>query len=315
MGTDDQILQFSSARHLAPAKTASADSGTDFSLSGSSTAINQLRAQIRRVAPYYRTASLSGELGCGDEAVARALHDMGPMHEREFIAFHAAEAEERFASGHLPAEITMAGVLYLAEAEQLSRAAQDGVLRLLRMQNSRSARVVAFVGKGLKPLISAGFFSTELAGALGSLRILLPALRERAADIPTLLQQYIDQQHAANPPHLTPEFLTAATRFLWPENLPQLREAADWLLVHRTGETVDAEDLNAAVNAMSGQPGKPAGPRLVRLEQVAQEHIRSVLMACNGNKLRAAEVLGISRSTLYRMLDCPGAPDSFLMTG
>jgi DNA-binding NtrC family response regulator len=314
MGTDDHILQFSSARHNAPASTADATPATDFALSGSSTAINQLRAQIRRVAPYYRTASLTSEPGCGDEAVARALHDLGPMHEREFLTFHAAEAEERFASGHLPAEITMAGVLYLAEAEQLSRPAQEGLLRMLRMQNARSTRIVAFVGKGLKPLISAGFFSTELAGALGSLRIILPALRERAADIPLLLQHHLD--HSSQPLHLSPDFVAIASRFAWPGNLPQLRTVAEWLILHRPGASLTADDLNAALDSMSRQPTQPPGPRLVRLEQVAQEHIRSVLMACNGNKLRAAEVLGISRSTLYRMLDSTTSmPDSFLMTG
>jgi DNA-binding NtrC family response regulator len=314
MGTDDQILQFSSVRHSASASTPHSDASTDFALSGTSTAVTQLRAQFRRVAPYYRTAALSGEPGCGDEAVARALHALGPMHEREFLVFHAAEAEDRFTSNHLPAEITMAGALYLAESEQLSRAAQDGLLRLLRMQNSRSTRIIAFVGKGLKPLISAGFFSAELAGALGSLRILLPSLRERAADIPALFQQHMEQ-HREHAPQLSPEFLAAATRFPWPGNLPQLRSAAEWLLAHRPRLTLSPDDLTAALESLTALPSKPSGPRLVRLEQVAQEHIRSVLMACNGNKLRAAEVLGISRSTLYRMLDSASAPDSFLMTG
>jgi DNA-binding NtrC family response regulator len=236
------------------------------------------------------------------------------MHEREFLSFHAAEAEERFASNHLPPEITMAGVLYLAEAEQLSRPAQDGLLRMLRMQNARSTRIVAFVGKGLKPLISAGFFSPELAGALGSLRIILPALRERAADIPMLLLHYL--HYSSQPDHVSPDFTALASRFAWPGNLPQLHSVAEWLTVHRSAKTLSAEDLSDALESMSDQPAQPAGPRLVRLEQVAQEHIRSVLMACNGNKLRAAEVLGISRSTLYRMLDSTTSlPDSFLMTG
>jgi DNA-binding NtrC family response regulator len=313
MATDDQILQFSSGRPSAPENTPSIDASTDFALSGTSTAVTQLRAQVRRVAPYYRTASLSGEPGCGDETVARALHALGPMHEREFLVFHAAEAEDRFASNCLPAEITMAGVLYLAEVEQLSRAAQDGLLRLLRMQNSRSTRIVAFVGKGLKPLISAGFFSPELAGALGSLRIMLPALRERAADIPQLLLQYL--QYGNQPSHVSSDFTAMASRFAWPGNLPQLRSVAEWLLLHRPSKTLSADDLKDALESMSDQPARPPGPRLVRLEQVAQEHIRSVLMACNGNKLRAAEVLGISRSTLYRMLDSASTPDSFLMTG
>jgi len=87
------------------------------------------------------------------------------------------------------------------------------------------------------------------------------------------------------------------------------------LLERGAGETLHADDLADALEAVAQMQPVAAGPRLVRLEQVVQEHIRAVLIACNGNKLRAAEVLGISRSTLYRMLETTGFEPDWQMVG
>jgi DNA-binding NtrC family response regulator len=131
------------------------------SLFGNSVASTQLRAQVRRVAPYFRSIALTGEPGCGGESVAHSLHQLSPAHDRPFLQLSAPEAEERFTSD--ASETAREGLIYLPEAERLSRSAQTGLLRLLRSQGSKGTRVVAFVGRGLKPYISAGFFSAELA--------------------------------------------------------------------------------------------------------------------------------------------------------
>ena len=102
-------------------------------------------------------------------------------------------------------------------------------------------------------------------------------------------------------------FLEEAERFDWPGNLRPDAAVMRLLLERSADVPLQADDLAEALEAMAAmQPAAPTGPRLVKLEQVVQEHIRSVLIACNGNKLRAAEVLGISRSTLYRMLETTG---------
>jgi transcriptional regulator of acetoin/glycerol metabolism len=175
-------------------------------------------------------------------------------------------------------------------------------------------------------------FSAELASTLGSLRIALPALRERAADITLLIHDRMQdrmhdrlqlggRQHEIDglrhrPLYLSDEFLNAAVRFSWPGHLHQLYASVDWLLQNKPGGVLHAGDLVAALEHTSAAyTARPAEPRLVRLEQVVQEHVRSVLVACDGNKLRTAEVLGISRSTLYRMLDSGESTHPLLLAG
>jgi DNA-binding NtrC family response regulator len=335
MGYDDQILKFVTPAApplitpITPRQAALNSKAVELdsvasALLGDSPASTQIRAHARRVAPYFRSLSLTGEPGCGEEAVARLLHQMCPLQDMKFVLLDAARAEERFAAPRpVASEQMKEGLLYLSEAERLSKAAQEGLLRMLRMQAGQSTRVVAFTGRGLKPYISAGLFLPELAGNLGSLRMALPTLRERAADIPMLLHCRVQQRRLAQaarglrvmPLAMSNEFLEAAKKFEWPGNLPQMYAAMDWLMEHCSNSTLDDCDLTSAVEA-SGQQARTAAAdaRLVKLDRIVQEHVRSVLMACNGNKLKAAEVLGISRSTLYRMLDAADGED-LLMVG
>jgi two-component system response regulator HydG len=278
-------------------------------LLGTSPAALQLRSQLRRVGPYFRTALLTGESGCGQEDVAHGLHQYSPVADRPFALLPAAETERRFAAQNLQTSTDAPeGLLYLPEIDRLSRDAQAGLLKLLR---DRSApRIVVYARRGLRPLVSAGTLSPELAGALGALRITLPTLRERAQDIPEVLRHFLrcaaDNLHS-RPVYLAETFPEAAMRYAWPGNFTQLRLAMGWLVENRAGSSLRPEDLRAAIDAISLTPPSEASaePCLIPLDQVVQQHIRSVLVACNGNKLRAAEILGISRSTLYRMLESP----------
>jgi two-component system response regulator HydG len=275
-----------------------------------------LRAQIRRVAPYFRTALLTGEDHCGEEDVARELHELSPARELPFRVVNA-EGAEQFLSDATPAE----GFVYLPDVARLSRTAQIDLQRWLRAgyASRGTLRVVAFAGHGLRALTSAGTFSAELASSLEALRLALPPLRERALDIPLLInhiaQQVAEVLHVPSP-QLARDFLQAAERFDWPGNLAQMQAVMRWLQERNPGGLLQAGDMAAALSAL-GQTASAtdAGPRMVPLELVLQEHIRAVLIACNGNKLRAAEVLGISRSTLYRMLETTGYDAGWRMAG
>jgi two-component system response regulator HydG len=283
-------------------------------LSGSSAAVNLLRSQISRVGPYFRTALLTGEPGCGDEAVARALHDASPLRERVFLELTPAEAKLWLNGGSSAFSLATAGMIYLPQPDLLERAEQAALLRLLRTRGTNSPRLVAYAEHGLRPLVSTGTFLPELAATLGSLHISLPPLRERREDVPELFDrmlQRIAEDEQAQPPQSSPALRDALMQHSWPENLDQLQLVAQRLWKNRNGDALHDSDLQAALESLPQPTHDRRAVRLVRLEQVIQEHIRSVLFACGGNKLRASEVLGISRSTLYRMLDAPiPAPQS-----
>jgi DNA-binding NtrC family response regulator len=276
--------------------------------------MTQLRAQIRRVAPYFRTALLTGERGCGEEAAAQILHQLSPLRHRPFLELTPAEAELRFDVQNSPASVTTKGMLYLPRPERLPRVAQTALLRLLRERGSQAPRIVAFAERGLRPLVSTGGFSAELADSLGALRIALPPLRERREDIPELLTHMLHglaAQSGKTPPQLAPDLLDAAMKLPWPGNFVQLHSAAEGLMEQAANLVLHAGDLETVLGAIPQPPPRDRREiRMVRLDDVIQEHLRAVLFACNGNKLRTAEVLGISRSTLYRMLEAQGQPAS-----
>jgi len=272
--------------------------------------MERLWSQIRRVAPHFRTSVLIGEDGTGGECVARVLHEGSRFREVPLVSLSAEVAEARLVGAGAER------MVYLEETERLSRGAQGALLRLVRVRGPRAACVIARTRVDLKALASAGSFSGELAAALGALRITLPSLREWREDISTLLRGVVERQaeqmqRAA--PKLGEDFVAAAEGFGWPGNLVQMEEVVRWLLGNREAEELRGCDFEAACEERGAAAvGAVQAVRMIRLEQLVQEHTQAVLLACHGNKLRAAEVLGISRSTLYRMLDA-GMP--FSMTG
>jgi DNA-binding NtrC family response regulator len=299
----------------APARTPDRDLSTATQvLLGPSPAMTALWARLHRVAPYFRTVLLTGEPGCGQEAAARALHELSPLRTRPFVSLNEADAEAHLAQESGPQAAPAWGTLYLAQPERLSRAAQAGLLRLLQHRGSPAPRVVTCAEHGLRPLTGASGFSSELANALGALQMELPPLRKRSEDIPSLVAHML-RQHAGRLavdgqpveiPALAADFLPTAARIPWLGNLDQMDAALGWLLIHG-GDTLHGEDLYTALTAVEQTSSTDAPPvRLVPLDQIIREQVHAVLLACNGNKLRAAEILGISRSTLYRMLSASG---------
>jgi DNA-binding NtrC family response regulator len=266
----------------------------------------RLWSQLRLLAPHFRIALLTGEPGCGADAVAQALHDLSPFAGTPFIRMRAADADRQLRHPAALFGNAPRGTLFLTDIDRLPPASQQVVTRLLRLRRHRRIAIVASTSVDLRPLVSAGTFNGELFANLGSLRLQLPSLRERVQDIPLLTHQFLQAEatrQARSIPWLDPAFLAAINDYTWPGNLDQLRSAIAWMLEHcEDGLTV--ADLQAAIAEVRAETESAETPvRMVPLDHVVQEHVRAVLIGCNGNKLRAAEVLGISRSTLYRMLD------------
>ena len=288
-------------------------------LLGPSTAMSHLWSQVRRLAPHVRTVLLTGPPNAGQEATAHLLLELSSFPQRSFLHWRETEAEERLAriSGLSTPPSEM--FLFLPEVDRLSAAGQNGLLRLLRNRRARHVTVVAATLEDLRAMVSVGRFSGELAECLGAVRVNLPALKDRSEDIPMLLTQllaYRSRSSSRGTPQLSEDLLRAAMQHPWPGNLRELSDVADTLLHEEEPfAELGAADLLRAVSLP--QVPKPCGApavRMIKLDTVVQEHIYAVLRGCHGNKLRAAETLGISRSTLYRMLDAaslnsPGISD------
>ena len=297
----------------------SAGAITPEALLGPSPAIARTWSQIRRVAPHFRAALITGEPGCGAEAAARSLHTLSPDGALPFETLDAARAERMFAPASLDLQKPCEGLIFLAEVDKLSPGAQRGIVRKLRLRGRAPFRVVAASATELRACVSAGRFSAELAEALGTIRIALPPLRERPEDIPLLATHFIQRIGAllkVPKPNLARGFNETCVAFAWPGNLTQFEQVLHQLLSTNETGTFTPEDLVHATQSIPDRSVQlPAPTRMLRLEDIVQEHIRAVLIACQGNKLRASEVLGISRSTLYRMLDGAVANRHFQIAG
>ncbi len=278
------------------------------SLLGPSTAMSNLWSRIRRLAPHVRTVLLTGPPYAGQEAAAHLLRDLSTLPNRPFLHWKDAEAEERLSCPSTLSTLPNESFLFLPEVERLSAVSQNGLLRLLRTRRASGFTLVARTLEDLRALVSVGRFSRDLAECLGAVRVHLPALKDRAEDIPMLLSEMLSFRCRSLPgstPQLSEELLRAAMQHPWPGNLQELSDTADALLVgERRGGELRAADFLRALS-LAQAPGSSQTPtaRMIKLDAVIQEHIYAVLRGCHGNKLRAAETLGISRSTLYRMLD------------
>ncbi len=282
------------------------------SLLGPSAAMSQLWSQIRRLAPHVRTVLLTGDPDCGQEAVAHLLLDLSPAPRRSFVQISAADAENSLlrSSGlnSLPADI----FLFLPDVDRFSPAAAEGLLRLMRTRRSRPFTVAAAATEDLRSLVSSGRFPAELAEVLTPIRMHVPCLKQRPEDLPMLLSHLFSVRAPETGraiPHFSADLLRAAMEYSWPGNLRELARVTTLLLESSENtRELTAADFHRAVSVRQTQLSDASKTvRMVSLDTVVQEHINAILLSCRGNKLRAAEVLGISRSTLYRMLDAAAA--------
>jgi DNA-binding NtrC family response regulator len=305
---------------------------------GESVAVRRLRSQIRRIAPYFRTALIRGETGSGKELVARCLHAGSPGADGPFVVEPAAAIAEPFARGepaHMAAmrsaesllESAHTGALYLKGVGELSFGQQAGLFRFLRACEERRgasagaghvrvdridgrARILAASDRDLHALALIGGFRQDLYAHLSAVEILVPPLRERLEDIPVLgewLLRRLAGQTQQSPKLLTETTIAQLKRALWPNNLHDLERVICRAAALAEGASIEPRHLLALVAPGFADPAAASTLKLERLHDVIQQHVFDVLGRCGGNKLRAAEALGISRSTLYRMLDAASA--------
>jgi two-component system response regulator HydG len=297
---------------------------------GTAPSMRRLIEILRRAARSVAPVLVQGESGVGKELVARALHDEGPRAGRRFVAVNCtALPEQLFESelfGHARGAFTGAsqarrglfveadgGTLMLDEIGDMPLALQAKLLRVLEERAVRpvgtdvpravDVRIVAATHQDLDACVKRGTFRADLLFRLRVLCIDVPSLRERAEDVPLLVRHFLAEARRRNPgatvERLSPVALDRLCRAPWPGNVRQLENLVERLVVLEPGPEVSPEALPALGDELP-PPLVAARESMPRLRVVEDEYIAWVIERCGGNKTRAAEILGIDASTIYR---------------
>lgn len=289
---------------------------------GSSEQMGRLRALVHRIAPTPSTVLIQGESGVGKELVARALHQLSPRADRPFVAVNcaaiSAELIESELFGHVKGAFTGAkdahnglfyyahgGTLFLDEIGEFPLGLQSKLLRALEERRIRpvgsqqevpvDVRVVAATNRNLKHEVEQCRFRQDLFYRLEVVTLTVPPLRQRSGDVPELAALFMDRlslQLGIPPLLITPEIARALSNHAWPGNVRELRNFIERSLLF--GE-FPLDTLDAGPPQDSGRQ-----PPSLLLAEVEKQHILAILAQSNGNKVRAAELLGVSRKTLDR---------------
>jgi two-component system response regulator AtoC len=295
--------------------------------------ILQVYKTIAKVANTKSTVLIYGESGTGKELVARSIHYNSQRNQRPFIPVDCASLVETLLEtelfGHVRGAFTGAistkkglfeeadgGTLFVDELSNLNLSLQTKLLRFLqdheikRVGGTESikvdVRVIAATNQPLEPLIKKGTFREDLFYRLNVVSITLPPLRERKEDIPLLanhfLQKFSEEHHKAIS-HISPEALEILMRFDWPGNVRELENTIERALILSPLPIILPEDLPQKLLGSEQAGGPSYSEKPLSLREVERRHILKVLQETNGNKKKAAEILGIDRTTLYRILE------------
>ncbi len=312
-----------------------------YDMIGETGAMRALRREIEKVAPSKGRVLVQGESGTGKELVARAVHRLSPRASKAFIKVNCAaiptELIESELFGHEKGsfsgavsrkrgkfELADKGTLFLDEIGDMSLSAQAKVLRALqtgevtRVGSEQifhvDVRVVAATNKDLREEIKAGNFREDLYFRLNVVPLVTPPLRERAGDIPLLVESFIAEfcdENGARRKQITAEAMAALKSHPWPGNVRELKNVCERLVIMGGDpiSPVDIPDDIAANRAISTAPVgvEPGSVTLRDYKELAErEYVASTLLAFGWNVTRAAEALGIERTNLHKKIKSLG---------
>jgi two-component system response regulator HydG len=306
----------------------------DPELVGSGAAMCALRSTIDFVARSSASVLVVGETGVGKELVARAIHARSDRRDRPFVAVNTSaipnELVEAELFGHVRGGFTGAvqarkglfteadgGTLLLDEIGDMSFGLQAKLLRILQSGEIRpvgsdrlhhvDVRVIASTHRDLPRLVQEGRFREDLYFRLNVLSVLVPPLRDRREDIPALAEHFLGEARLRTPRSpvrgIARDALEALSRWPWPGNVRELASYIERAVVFGVDEMIDGQHLEAAAAARalpttSGWPVPADAPWTLR--RLGRTYVDWVLAETGGNKVRAAEILGVDLSTLYR---------------
>jgi DNA-binding NtrC family response regulator len=288
---------------------------------GRSPMSRRLFAQIKATAPHATIASFEGEAGTGKLLAARTFHELSPASHASFVPCLA----EKFFESPMQSLLDESdcGTLLLTRVDELSVEHQVRLHQLLEWLGHQQVRecvraprqLLVSSHRNLRRLASENLFRADLCHRLTAVRFVLPPLREHREDI-SLLAQFFAYEFSAHHDKtvrgLAPGTLSRLFSHPWPGNIRELESVIHAAALEVEGQWIRPIDVHlvapiSAFTALTSTSRENVLEDNPNLDHVIMLHIRRVLKRTGGNKLRAAQLLGISRSTLYRMLDSPAA--------
>jgi DNA-binding NtrC family response regulator len=291
---------------------------------GKSERMQRVYQQIRDLRSVDSMVLIEGETGTGKELVARAIHATGRRKDKPFLAVNCAGLNDSLLSsqlfGHRRGAFTGAienqkgvfetatgGTVFLDEIGDISRNVQTSLLRVLQEKEITrvgeatpykvDVRIIVATHQDLNLAVEEGRFRLDLLYRIRVARIELPGLRERREDIPLLAETFLSRFRATTGKrveHIGEETMGLLLAHAWPGNVRELQSAIEFAVLRCTGTVIRPSDLPPEIKPDESLPAIDGADERSRIE--------AALTASKGNRLLAARLLGVSRSTLYRRL-------------
>jgi len=287
----------------------------------------------RKVAKHYTNVLITGQTGTGKELVAQAIHQMSPVSQHRFAVCNCSALVDTLLEsqlfGHIRGAFTGAtdtrpglfeyangGAVFLDEIGETSLPMQAKLLRVIQNREVQrvgspevhrvDVRLIAATNRDLRAEVIAGRFREDLFYRLSTIQIRVPSLAERLEDIPLLTQHFLKKYNQAYNKQiqgLTRRAQTLLLQHAWPGNVRELENVISGAAIRSVSEFIDVDDLPEQLRRPAARGVADAEGWLpLPLEEVRRIHINRVLEVSRGNRVRAAQLLGIGRTSLYRYL-------------
>lgn len=311
---------------------------------GQSPSMRSVFKMVEKISRTGATVLIHGESGTGKELIARSIHDQSDRADQPFVAINCGAIPETLLEsqlfGHVRGSFTGAdkdhdgfcrqaegGTIFLDEIGETPHTIQVKLLRMLQEREiypvgsskpvKVDVRVVAATNRDLEEEVAAGNFRIDLFYRLNVIPLDLPALRNRADDIPLLVDHFLrrccpDEYKGTVGSMVHDSALKALQRYEWPGNVRELENVIERASIIRDSHQIMIDDLPAEF--LTAVPGEPVGGTLtvggaVTLDELEKAHILAVLEGTSGARKQTSEILGINASTLYRKLKKYGVQD------